>query len=368
MFMKKYFLYLMLSVMSVGLGVAQERVALSELNIRLMSSGSGNPKVNKSIDGNPITLNGKVYQGVGTHADSKMIVSLGGKGKRFTALAGLDDESSEKGSVVFRIEADGKEVYKSPLMKKGKKPVKIDVNLKGVDRLVLEVLSGGDGINNDHADWAEAYFEMVEGKPVAVPETELISVETDNFLLTFSVDKEKNLMQQYLGKKGDLDVIFQRGERKNQAYPTIQSSSNFVYWGEPALHVVHSDGHTSTMLKYVKHETEKIDENVSQTIITLQDPVYAFYTDIFLKTYAKENVIEQWTEIYHQEASPVTIKQSASAALTLHAKEYWLTQFTGDWMDEFNVDEYPLTVGSKVIENRWALQAPMGVNRILCSP
>ncbi|MDL2224553.1 alpha-galactosidase, partial [Bacteroidales bacterium OttesenSCG-928-M06] len=83
-------------------------------------------------------------------------------------------------------------------------------------------------------------------------------------------------------------------------------------------------------------------------------------TDIFLKSYANENVIEQWTEIYHKEEGAVIIKQAASAALTLRANDYWLTQFTGDWMNEFNVDEYPLTIGSKVIENRWGITSSNG--------
>lgn len=82
-----------------------------------MTTGYGNARVDRSIDGNPLTLQGKVYKGVGTHADSKMIISLDGKAKRFSALVGVDDEASKNGSVIFKITADGKEVYTSPLMR-----------------------------------------------------------------------------------------------------------------------------------------------------------------------------------------------------------------------------------------------------------
>lgn len=350
-----------LLLLTISVTNAQQKTSLSELNLRLMTTGYSNAKANKSIDGNPITLQGKVYNGVGTHANSKMTVSLAGKGKQFTALVGVDDEATENGSVVFKITADGKEVFVSSLMRKGNRPYKVNIPLKGVDLLILEALDGGNGNNNDHADWADAYFEMEEGgKPVAVPDSRLINIETENVLLTLAIDKSDNLMQQYLGKKGGLDHVFSRGEQKSQAYPTIQSGKQIVYWGEPALHVIHSDGHTSTMLKYVSHTTEKIDNNVSLTKITLKDPLYPFYTDIYYKTYEKQNVIEQWSEIYHQESQSVVVKEAASAALTLRASNYWLTQFTGDWMNEFNVDEYPLTVGSKVIENRWGITSSNG--------
>lgn len=357
---KKIFLATTLFFFIIGV-YAQQTTPLSELNLRLMTTGYSNAKANKSIDGNPITLQGKEYKGVGTHANSKIIVSLEGKGKRFTALVGVDDETSENGSVVFKITADGKEVFTSPMMKKGNKPAKVNVPLKGINTLILEALDGGNGNNSDHADWAEAYFEMEDGaKPVAVPDSRIINIETDNVLLALAIDKSDNLMQQYLGKKGGLDVVFGRGEQKNQAYPTIQSGKQIVYWGEPALHAIHSDGHTSTMLKYVKHTAEQVDDNISLTRITLKDPLYPFYTDICYKTYKKQNVIEQWSEIYHEEAQPVVVKEAASAALTLRARDYWLTQFTGDWMNEFNVDEYPLTVGSKVIENKWGITSSNG--------
>ncbi|MDR2953603.1 MAG: alpha-galactosidase [Prevotella sp.] len=356
---KRLILSLLLVLMAGGI-YAQQKVALSDLNIRLMTTGYGRAKANQSIDGNPITLQGNVYKGVGTHADSKITISLDKRAKRFTSLVGVDDEATTAGSVIFRIVADEKEVYKSPVKRKGQKPEKVDVDLKGVDKVILEALSAGDGVSNDHADWAEAYFEMTEGKPVAIMDANIINMATNDFMLTLMIDNEDNLIQQYFGKKGEIDIIFDGGARSDQAYPTIQSGKQIVYWGEPALHAVHADGHTSTMMKYVSHETKRIDENVSETCIRLKDPVYPFYTDIYYKTYAVQNVIEQWTEVYHQETSPVIVKQASSSALTLRSSDYWLTQFTGDWMNEFNVDESQLTVGSKVIENRWGITSSNG--------
>jgi alpha-galactosidase len=244
-------------------------------------------------------------------------------------------------------------------MRKGDKPQKVDIDLKGVNQLILEALSGNDGINNDHADWANAFFEMQDGKPVPVPDADLIEISTDAVLLTLAVDRDGNLMQQYIGKKGDLELVFARHEQ-DQAYPTIQSNNRFVYWSEPALHVIHSDGHTSTQLKYVGHETQQLDANTTQTRITLKDSNYPFYTDVFYKAYNKQNVLEQWTVIYHEEPANVIIKEAASAAITLRSPNYWLSQFTGDWASEFNLTEYPLNIGSKVLENKWGITSSNG--------
>lgn len=360
--MKKQIILLFCLCISLANAIsAQEKVALSDLNLRLMTTGYGSAKANRSTDNNPLTIRGEVYKnGVGTHAESRMNLLLEGRGKRFTAIVGVDDEVSPNASVVFKVIADDKTVFESRIMRKGDKPQKVNVNLKGVNKLVLEVTDAGDGISNDHANWAEAYFEMNSGKPIAAPELTLIELNTNDIGLVLAVDKKGNLMQQHFGKKGGMDAIFGRGEQKYQAYPTIQSSSQFVYWGEPALHAIHADGHMSTQLKYVNHTTETIDSNVSQTRITLKDPNYPFYTDLIYKLYKNENIIEQWTEIYHEENGAVVVKNAASSSLTLQGRDYWLTQFTGDWMNEFNVDEYPLTTGSKVIENRWGITSSNG--------
>lgn len=356
----RYLILLLMALLAGAVVQAQQKTALHELNLKLMTTGYGQVRANRSCDGNPITLCGKQYPGVGTHAESKIIIALQGKGRRFTALAGVDDEATARGSVQFKITGDGKPLFLSPLQRKGDKPAKINISLKGIDTLILEALPGKDGNNNDHADWADAWFEMKSGKPIAIPEYQVIDLITDRMQLTLGVDKSGNVYQQYLGEPGGLEKVFEHGANKRQAYPTIQSNAQFTYWGDPALHVVHADGHTSTMLRFVSRESTPPDSNVVFTRIQLKDPVYPFYTDLCFKTYAKQNIIEQWAEIYHQETAPVIVKQAASSALSLQAGKYWLTQFTGGWANECRIDEYPLTTGEKIIENRHGITSSHG--------
>ena len=58
--------------------------------------------------------------------------------------------------MVFQVLADGKKVFDSGVMR-GKQPArKISLDLDGVEELLLIVTDAGDGINSDHADWADA--------------------------------------------------------------------------------------------------------------------------------------------------------------------------------------------------------------------
>src|SRR6185503_735029 len=48
---------------------------------------------------------------------------------------------------------------------KGEAAKSVSVDLRGVRTLVLNVTDTGDGINYDHADWADAKIVMSEGQP-----------------------------------------------------------------------------------------------------------------------------------------------------------------------------------------------------------
>ena len=86
-------------------------VPLEDTGLVRMRSGFGAAKSGKSIDGNALTIGGVAYRrGVGTHAPSTHRVAANGNALSFSAMVGVDDECGGKGSVVFRVLADGKVV------------------------------------------------------------------------------------------------------------------------------------------------------------------------------------------------------------------------------------------------------------------
>ncbi|MBC7328445.1 NPCBM/NEW2 domain-containing protein [bacterium] len=111
---------------------------------------------NKSVQGNPIHIGSRIFRrGLGTHANSRIVYQLDGRYRKFTAYVGADREVSAN-TVVFEVWADGKKLWESGLMTVNDEPKRIEVDITGVKTLELRVTDGGDGINADHADWADA--------------------------------------------------------------------------------------------------------------------------------------------------------------------------------------------------------------------
>lgn len=108
-------------------------------------------------DGNPITLNGVEYEkGLGVHAYSEVAYNIGGQYTRFISDIGVDDETGNGGSVVFRVFADGNEIYTSGVLTGASATETVNVDITGVQELVLIVDNAGNGNGLDHADWADA--------------------------------------------------------------------------------------------------------------------------------------------------------------------------------------------------------------------
>ncbi|MEW2076262.1 glycoside hydrolase family 97 catalytic domain-containing protein [Streptomyces sp. NPDC013433] len=119
---------------------------------RDLSNGERDP-----ADGGPLSIRGTEYdKGLGVHAASEVVVELGGGYRRFTAAVGVDDEVGGKGSVSFEVLADGRAAAVTEVLDGTDEVRRIDLDVTGVQRLTLRVTDGGDGVDSDHADWADA--------------------------------------------------------------------------------------------------------------------------------------------------------------------------------------------------------------------
>ena len=147
--------------------LAAETVWLADLDLSKMEQDWQHARANKSVDGKTLSIGGQKFErGVGTHATSLFYLKLDGQGRQFTAKVGVDDEVGQgKGSVTFKLVGDAKTLWESKVLRGGNPPQDVAVDLSGVKNLLLTVTDGGDDINFDHGDWAEAKFEMAAGKP-----------------------------------------------------------------------------------------------------------------------------------------------------------------------------------------------------------
>lgn len=191
-----------------------------------------------------------------------------------------------------------------------------------------------------------------------------IPIETKSNALVLQVNSNKGLNIIHFGEKlGDpkeyaqIPSTYKQAEDYtgvlNSAY-TPSGSRNLM---EPAISVTHADGNNSLDLKYVSHNINKIDDNVTLTSILLKDPAYNFEVTLHYKTYYKEDVTEQWSVIKHHEKGNVILNKFASANLYVKADSYWLKQFHGDWAREMQPEEAKLTHGIKTLDTKLGTRA-----------
>ncbi|MDX2021743.1 MAG: NPCBM/NEW2 domain-containing protein [Deltaproteobacteria bacterium] len=96
-----------------------------------------------SAKGTPLTIGGKVFShGLGGTGRGQLLVRLGGRALRFVATVGIDDVEKSNGSKDFQVWLDDKMVASSGVLRKGQS-ARLDVDLKGADRLELIVAHGG---------------------------------------------------------------------------------------------------------------------------------------------------------------------------------------------------------------------------------
>ncbi|MBO3675374.1 NPCBM/NEW2 domain-containing protein [Streptomyces sp. NEAU-YJ-81] len=136
---------------------------VSDLTFTSQTNGWGPVEADQSNgdlavgDGRTLTIGTTAYaKGLGVHAPSEVGLHLGKQCSRLTAAVGVDAEVAQNGSVAFEVWADGKQVWKSPVLKGADPASPVDVDLTGATKLQLRVTDGGDGSSYDHADWADA--------------------------------------------------------------------------------------------------------------------------------------------------------------------------------------------------------------------
>lgn len=180
-----------------------------------------------------------------------------------------------------------------------------------------------------------------------------ILIRTHHTDLVLRVDGQQ-LSQVYYGQRlQNADEYKQLNALHVEAFPT----AGMAYSRDAALQVTHADGNPSLQLQYQHHEVEKVDDNISITHITLKDPQYPFELMLHYKSFASEDVIEQWGTIVHHEKKPVILQQYASASLQLNARQYWLMHYFGDWANEMRMEETVLPEGIKSIESKLGVRA-----------
>lgn len=191
-----------------------------------------------------------------------------------------------------------------------------------------------------------------------------IPVITQKTAIVLQVEPNKDVHIIYFGEKlKDVEEYKNApgGYRQTDDYTDILSSpympSGSRNLFEPAISVKHADGNQSLDLRYLSHEVKQIDDNVSLLSVVMKDPVYPFQVTLYYKSFYKEDIVEQWSTIIHQEKGKVQLQKYASANLYLKASQYYLRQYHGDWAREMQPEESKLTHGIKTLDTKLGTRA-----------
>ncbi|MGW8364269.1 sulfatase-like hydrolase/transferase [Streptomyces wedmorensis] len=115
---------------------------------------------NAAGDGTPISFGGTTYpKGLGVHAHSDIAFHLGGTANRFTALVGIDDFSARQspvGATRATLHGDDRVLLTTPTLTAATGPVPIDLDVRGIRVLRLEVTDANARTSFDHTSWALA--------------------------------------------------------------------------------------------------------------------------------------------------------------------------------------------------------------------
>jgi len=188
-----------------------------------------------------------------------------------------------------------------------------------------------------------------------------ISIATDHTQLVLQVNNAKRLFQTYLGERlsaqTDLSQLSmpQAGLSSSciqglEAYPVMGTEDYY----EPSFEIHHADGNPTSVLKYVEHKQQG-----DETSILLRDEVYPVEVTLYYKVFPKEDVIQQWAEIRHEEKGKVYLGRYASSMLYFEAPRYFLTNFASDWAKEMQMLNQELQFGKKVVDSRLGTRANM---------
>lgn len=175
-----------------------------------------------------------------------------------------------------------------------------------------------------------------------------LNVRTKSFALRFTVGADGRLYQNVIGAAGNGEPSSAR-----EAYPQAGGDGRW----EPALQVAHADGKASTPLRFVDWSRTNDAAGREWVRIQLRDSAHPLDVTLCFCADRERDVLEQWTEIVHQEPGPIVLERMASSGL-LFSTNALLTHFSGDWASEMLVPiTEPLTPGIKILDSKIGVRA-----------
>ncbi len=140
----------------------------------------GTPSRNNSIKGRTLGEIKNYDKGIRLHANGNVVYDLGEHNyDNFEVKVGVDMniEAQNNSSITFKIVGDGKTLATTKVLKHADNMQYINVPVKGVKELRLEVNNGGNGNTSDHGIFVEPKLTTNNAKPeLTIPKSQTVKI------------------------------------------------------------------------------------------------------------------------------------------------------------------------------------------------
>ena len=205
------------------------------------SASSGWKTVNKDTavnTNNPIKLkvDGEIKtfdKGIGAATNAEIVYDLNGEYAHFTTYVGTDKNYDDnRTSIIFKIYADGKEVYTSDMIYRDSEAEFVSLNVEGVQQLTLIADEGGNGGLGDFASWGEPTLYQTNAKPqLTIPKDAAVKVgqKLEDIIGTYTAkDAEDGELTGSVQVSGAENVNFDCPGKYTITYTVTDSDGNQV--------------------------------------------------------------------------------------------------------------------------------------------
>lgn len=225
----------MTTAKTIKVEVVSDYDYLSDIEWTDVETVWGTPRRNENIKGR---INGDIQtfeQGFGIHANGKITYDLTDLDyDRFEALIGVDMNiaSQLNSSLQVKVIADGQVLAKTPILKHADNMVSVDVPVKGVKELVIEINDAGNGNTSDHAIIANPKLITNNAKPqLTIPKDAAVKVgqKLEDIIGTYTAkDAEDRELTGSVQVSGAENVNFDCPGKYTITYTVTDSDGNQV--------------------------------------------------------------------------------------------------------------------------------------------
>ena len=186
-------------------------------------------------------------------------------------------------------------------------------------------------------------------------------IQTQNSTYQLLLTKEQKILPVFYGAKEEAglteNVLWTNNIKKPgnwiRAIEEVPVRGDFPF-KMPAVEVVFPNGVRDIDLIYVSDEI--IQEGDKSTLIIVQkDKHYPLEIKSYIKVYKEFDIIEKWVSVKNtskNKKDKILVENVLSGNLVLPHDNYILTHLSGVEMNEFQIQEVPLSPGLKTIESK----------------